>query len=162
MSQDFKRCKQISESSVLCLIMYTLQDKPLKRNRGDLLGLKVEIWEVLTDKREPAACIKSLSSSELRAPRCFTFSPEAFKACPLLTAKQEFKTYTFFFLNTTGVGCLSNTFPSLKGYKPNVRFQNNFQCSNQLVSLLGTINQCCQEQDANLWESYTSSPQAAD
>lgn len=155
MSQGFKRGKQISESSVLCLIMYTLQDKPLKRNRGILLALK---W-----KSERCWPIREYKvTQQLRAPRCFTFSLEAFKACPLLTAKQEFKTYTFFFLNTTGVGNVFDRQPSLKAYKPNVRLQNNFQCSNQLVSLWITINQCCQEQDANLWESYTSSPQAAD
>lgn len=39
----------------------------IKEEQGDPLGLKVEIGEVLTDKREPAACIESLSNSELLA-----------------------------------------------------------------------------------------------
>lgn len=137
----------------------------IKEEQGDSLGLKVEIGEVLTDKREPAACIKSLSSSELLAasPSALRLLKRVLSWVPNRSSRHTpFFFFFFFFFNTTGVGNVFDRQPSLKTYKPNVRLQNNFQCSNQLVSLWSTINQCCQEQDANLWESYTSSPQAAD
>lgn len=136
----------------------------IKEEQGDSLGLKVEIGEVLTDKREPAACIKSLSSSELLAasPSALRLLKRVLSWVPNRSSRHTPFFFFFFFFNTTGVGNVFDRQPSLKTYKPNVRLQNNFQCSNQLVSLWSTINQCCQEQDANLWESYTSSPQAAD
>ena len=43
MSQGLKKDKQVSVPSVLGLIIYTVPDKPFKRNRGFAVGTRVEI-----------------------------------------------------------------------------------------------------------------------
>lgn len=76
-------CLRVSQPSVLCVIINIVQDNPFKRNRGFVVGTRVEIWGVSSDKSGSAACIKSpawqkllsASPSVLRLLQCVFFWP---------------------------------------------------------------------------------------
>ena len=92
MSEGFRKHKQMPEPSMLSWIIYTVQDKLFKRNRGFVVGTLVEIWEVMSDKSAPAVCKDSPSWQ-----KPLSASPSVLRLLQLQTySNEESEPYTVF------------------------------------------------------------------